>query len=73
MIPPLNDTSLDDRVPEEMAEALTDASRRALESGHPVVFVQGGQLVRQDATGITVLKQRPGRQKAETRIKSSQS
>jgi hypothetical protein len=49
----------DDDVPEQAVQALNAASRRAAASGLPLVLVRGDQLVRVDATGVTVLKELP--------------
>lgn len=50
-------------------EALSAASRRALESGLPVVVVVDDKLVRIDSSGETVLKRLPPRRIVSVRQK----
>jgi CO dehydrogenase/acetyl-CoA synthase alpha subunit len=61
----------DDDVAQMAVRALTAASRRAIESGRPVIFVVDDQLVRRDASGTTVVGQLPPRRKVSDRIKQA--
>ncbi len=60
-------------IPQLAVKALTEAHRRAIEAGHPLVLVKQGCLVRQGASGITVLKQLPARNRVAARTKLARS
>ena len=64
---------LDDAIPALAVEALSAASRRALDEGHTIVVVQDGMLVQKNASGITPLRKVPARQKVPTRTKNASS
>ncbi len=56
-------------VPNEALQALSNATRRAMDSGQPVVMVVDGSLVRIEPSGTTVLQVLPPRRKVTERIK----
>ena len=64
---------LDEAIPALAVEALSAASRRALNEGHTIVVVQDGVLVQKSASGITPLRKLPGRQRVDTRTKNASS
>ena len=53
----MNDDDDDDGIPELIVGILTAATKRAIQSGHPVVLVKDGFLVRIDQSGETILKE----------------
>jgi len=61
----------DDEVAQMAVRALTAASRRAMDSGRPVIFVVDDQLVRRDASGTTVLETLPPRRRVSDRVKQA--
>jgi hypothetical protein len=67
----VTDTDLDDDegVPDQAVKGLNEASRRARDSGRPVVVVRDGQLVRLCAGEVVVLKNLPARRKVAVRRK----
>ena len=56
-------------VPEMAIRGLYEAHQRAIAAGHPVVIVQGHQLVRLEGDIVTVLKTLPERKKVTNRVK----
>lgn len=63
----------DAAVAQQVAQVLSDAGRRAVRSGHAVVYVKDGVLVRQTTSGTTVLKTMPTRRKVTKRTKKARS
>lgn len=56
-------------IPAQAVKGLDEASRRARESGRPVVVIRDGQLVRLHAGEVVVLKKLPARRKVVGRRK----
>lgn len=61
----------EENIPELAVLALNAATRRALESGRPVVVAQGDKLVRIEGTECVVLHDLPHRVKVDARIKEA--
>ncbi|MGL6095622.1 MAG: hypothetical protein ACRC7O_07490 [Fimbriiglobus sp.] len=61
------DDDPDEGVPERAVQALTEAQRRAMAAGHPVVLVLDGKLIRRVGDQVTVLKLVRGRRKVAVR------
>ena len=60
-------------VPQRAVRALTEAHRRAVAAGHPVVLVQDGKLIRRVGDQVIVLKTMRGRKKVTVRVKRRES
>jgi hypothetical protein len=63
----------DDDVAKSAIQALTAAFRRAQGSGHSMVLVENGELVRIGLAGKTVLSQLPARRKVAIRVKKAKT
>lgn len=59
----------DEAVPDQAVKGLDEATRRARNSGRPVVVVRHGQLVRLGASEVVILKKLPARRKVAVRRK----
>ena len=59
----------DEEVPRQAVKGLDEATRRALNSGRPVVVVRDGHLVRLVGGEVVVLKKLPARRKVVVRHK----
>lgn len=60
-------------VPQRAVRALTEANRRAVAAGHPVVLVRDGQLIRLIGNQVIVLKSVPGRKRVAVRVKRQEA